>query len=103
MKLKSGDLIHVTTHDIEHGNEGWKSLKDVAREKPQTYEVVGWIVKERRMTTGTTTPITSTRCRIIFGPLLRPSSPVIRFALWPYVASDSPVRPVASKDRRHGD
>ncbi len=50
MKLKPGDLVHVTTHDIEHGNDGWQSIKDVVAAAPRVYNVVGWVVKVRKRT-----------------------------------------------------
>ncbi len=50
MTPKRGDLVHVTTHDIQHGNEGWKSFEGVSAAQPLRFETVGWVIKVRKRT-----------------------------------------------------
>ena len=47
-KLKRGDLVLVRTMDIEHDDVGWTNVDVVAKWKPGTYSIVGWLVADRK-------------------------------------------------------
>jgi len=48
-KLRRGDLVLVKTLDIEHDDYGWESVKVVAKRKPGTYSLVGWVVADKKL------------------------------------------------------
>jgi hypothetical protein len=49
-KLKRGQLVEIQTDDIEHHDEGWTRLGDIAAVKPRAFKTVGWVVRATKRT-----------------------------------------------------
>ena len=47
-ELKRGTLVLVRTLDIEHDDFGWESVDVIAKRKPGTYSLVGWVVADHK-------------------------------------------------------
>jgi hypothetical protein len=47
---KPGQLVYVEMDDIQHRSRGWRDFAVIAKDKPDTFRSVGWVVAANRRT-----------------------------------------------------